>query len=556
MKKLLLLILIIITLFSFSMLYSCGETTDNEYDGIVIELEDSLAYVEVGGTFKINYLATNSEGKTAKWKSDDNSICTIVGGVVSGLKEGTTKVTLTVGDAKAECEIIVFTFQEETASPITDTFEVYSDYIDGELYGNDLVIELKSYGLTYFKNAKATLTNGEITKQVALRPSSNKEKIFINGTEFGASLYGENVKLILATGDKRVTIPFSKVVTKFIRSYNDVENLFFYGNLDVVSGFYTYDGYFIQTQTIDLDFVPLNYRTHTVVSGGIYFLNDPVYIHPDYPEGRVCTGAVASGFLYSWFNVDVGFLGTYDGQGNALLNVSLLNDNNHVAGADKGNRGGIFGNVSRKGVIKNLAVTAGANWGWYSYTTNNCLANSINGTLENVYVKLIAEARPIGAGQDRDTATSNVNTLAYCISGATLKNVVAEYDATAIEHVYKETHNDLWIFALVGPENQYVDGKSILNGDNVDPSKITADSVIIWENSSYDINVYENTYFFYTKLDGVNLRYSSDPTFTNRKNPPFEAYAYGEIPDKEFVLDDWTYWELSEQNYPVFKGIS
>ena len=88
----LVILFLLITLFSFSMLYSCGETTDNEYDDIVIELEDSLAYVEVGGTFKINYLATNSEGKTAKWKSDDNSICTVAGGVVLGLKEGTTKV--------------------------------------------------------------------------------------------------------------------------------------------------------------------------------------------------------------------------------------------------------------------------------------------------------------------------------------------------------------------------------------------------------------------------------------------------------------------------------
>lgn len=556
MKKIFLFFLSVLALCSLFGFSACNNVTDNEYDGIVIELENSLAYVEVGDTFKINYSATNTDGETANWKSLDTSICTVNSGIVSGLKEGTTKVTLKIGGAMVECEIIVFNYQEETADPIADTFEVYSDYINGELFGNDLIIDLKTYGLTYFTNAKAILTNGTITKEVLLRPSSNKEKIFINGTDFGSSLYGDNVKLILSTGDKRVTIPFSNVVTKFIKSASDVENLFFFGNLDLVSGFYTYDGYFVQTQTIDLEFVPLNYRTHTVVSGGIYFLNDPVYIHPDYPEGRVCTGAVASGFLYSWFNVDVGFLGTYDGQGNALLNVSLLNDNNHVAGADKGNRGGIFGNVSRKGVIKNLAVTAGANWGWYSYTTNNCLASSINGTLENVYVKLIAEARPIGAGQDRDTATSSVNTLAYCISGATLKNVVAEYDATAIEHVYKETHNDLWIFALVGPENQYVDGKSILNGDKVDPSKITADSVIIWENSSYDINVYENTYFFYTKLDGVNLRYSSDPTFTNRKNPPFEAYAYGEIPDKEFVLDDWSYWELSEQNYPVFKGIS
>ena len=555
MRKFLLLILSAICIFSLIMFTACGGTSDNEYDGVVIELEDALAYVEVGSTFKINYAVTNAEGKTASWKSLDNSICTVESGIVSGLKEGTTKVTISVGGVKAECEIIVFTYQEETADPITDTFEVYSDYIDGELFGNDLIIDLKTYGLTYFKNAKAKLTNGNLTKDIAIRPSSNKEKIFISGTEFGASLYGDNVKLILSTGDKRVTIPFTNVVTKYIKSASDVENLFFYGNLDLVSGFYTYDGYFVQTQTIDLDFVPLNYRTHTEAGGGIYYLDDPVYIDPNFGEGKICTGAVASGFLYSWFNVDVGFLGTYDGQGNSILNFSMLNNNNHLPQAAQGNRGGIFGNISRKGVVKNLGVTGGANWGWFSYTRNTLLATSINGTLENVYTKVKAEARPIGAGQDRDTATSAVNTLAYCISGATLKNVVAEYDATAIEHVYKETHNDLWIFALVGPENQYVDGKSILNGDKVDPSKITADSVIIWENSSYDINVYENTYFFYTKLDGVNLRYSSDPTFTNRKNPPFEAYAYGEIPDKEFVLDDWSYWELSEQNYPVFKGI-
>ncbi len=554
MKKFLLLILAIISIFSFTMLFSCGGTNDNEYDGIVIELEDNLAYVEIGETFKINYLATNSEGQTAKWKSSDTSICTVDGGNVIGIKEGTAKVTLTVGDAKAECEIIVFTYQEETASPITDTFEVYTDYINGELIGTDLVIDLKTYGLTYFKNAKATLTDGNITKDIALRASSNKEKIFINGTEFGASLYGENVKLILSTGNKRVTIPFKLVVTKFIKTFSDVENLFFYGNLDVVSGFYTYDGYFVQTQTIDMDFIPLNYRTHTTVGGGVYYLDDPVYINPNFPEGKSCTGAVASGFLYSWFNVDVGFVGTYDGQGNSLLNVSMLNDNNHLPQASQGARGGIFGNVSRKGVIKNLGITGGANWGWFDYSKNSLLASSINGTLENVYVKVITEKRAVGAGRDQDTSCP-VSSLAYCVSGATLNNVVVEYDCTAIKHVYESTGHGIWVFAVVGPENQYVDGKSIINGDEVDPSKITADSVIEWR-PGYDYNVYKNCYFFYTPLEGISIRYTLDPTYADRQNAPFESYSYEQIPDKEFVLDDWTYWELSEKNYPVFKGLA
>lgn len=555
MKKIFLFFLSVLALCSLLGFSACNNVTDNEYDGIVIELENSLAYVEVGDTFKINYSATNVDGETANWKSLDTSICTVNSGIVSGLKEGTTKVTLKIGGAMVECEIIVFNYQEETADPIADTFEVYSDYINGELFGNDLIIDLKTYGLTYFKNAKAILTNGTITKEVLLRPSSNKEKIFINGTEFGSSLYGDNVKLILSTGDKRVTIPFSNVVTKFIKSASDVENLFFYGNLDLVSGFYTYDGYFVQTQTIDLDFVPLNYRTHTEASGGIYYLDDPVYIDPNFGEGKICTGAVASGFLYSWFNVDVGFLGTYDGQGNSILNFSMLNDNNHLPHAAQGNRGGIFGNISRKGVVKNLGVTGGANWGWFSYTRNTLLATSVNGTLENVYTKVKAVARPVGAGQDRDTATSAISSLAYCVSGATLNNVVVEYDCTEISHVYATNDIGIYVIAIIGPENQYVDGKSIINGDTVDPSKITSDSVIIWENGT-DRNVYNNVYFFYTALDGVPIRFTLDPTYEKRINPSFESYAYGEIPDKEFVLDDWSYWEVSEQNYPVFKGIS
>ena len=554
MKKIFLFFLSVLALCSLLGFSACNNVTDNEYDGIVIELENSLAYVEVGDTFKINYSATNVDGETANWKSLDTSICTVNSGIVSGLKEGTTKVTLKIGGAMVECEIIVFNYQEETADPIADTFEVYSDYINGELFGNDLIIDLKTYGLTYFKNAKATLTNGEITKQVALRPSSNKEKIFINGTEFGSSLYGDNVKLILSTGDKRVTIPFSNVVTKFIKSASDVENLFFFGNLDLVSGFYTYDGYFVQTQTIDLEFVPLKYRTHTTVGGGIYYLDDPVYINPNFPEGRVCTGAVASGYLYSLFNVDVGFLGTYNGQGNALLNVSMLNDNNHLPQAAQGARGGIFGNISRKGVIKNLGVTGGANWGWFEYTKNTLLASSINGTLENVYVRVITEARPVGAGQERDTAAV-VSPLAYCVSGATLNNVVVEYDCTSIKHVFENTGHGIWIFAVAGPENEYVDGKSIIDGDTVDPSTIRPDSEIIWK-PGIDKNVYENVYFFYTALEGIPIRYTLDPNYENRINPSFEAYAYGEIPDKEFVLDDWSYWELSEQNYPVFKGLA
>ena len=75
-------------------------------DNKQIGLEKSVYYVTVGNTIQIKVLSNN--GDSLKWQSDDSSICSVSEtGIVTGIKEGKTKVTATYKDTEATVEIVV-----------------------------------------------------------------------------------------------------------------------------------------------------------------------------------------------------------------------------------------------------------------------------------------------------------------------------------------------------------------------------------------------------------------------------------------------------------------
>ena len=73
-----------------------------------IELDQKEASVQVGSTVTLNAILTPADSTdTVSWGSSDETVATVNGGVVAGLKEGTATITAVVGEYSASCVVTV-----------------------------------------------------------------------------------------------------------------------------------------------------------------------------------------------------------------------------------------------------------------------------------------------------------------------------------------------------------------------------------------------------------------------------------------------------------------
>ena len=85
-----------------------------------VRLDKTEAHVAPGGTITLTATISpdNAPDKSVTWSSDDESVATVVDGVVTGVAEGTAIITVTTTDGakKATCTIIVTNQNATTAS--------------------------------------------------------------------------------------------------------------------------------------------------------------------------------------------------------------------------------------------------------------------------------------------------------------------------------------------------------------------------------------------------------------------------------------------------------
>ncbi len=550
MRKLFILLLSITAVFSLAMFTACGdgEIEDNPESGVVITLADTDIYLEIGEEGKVNYAVTGTTDTKTKWSSSNEAVCSVNNGKIVGLKEGTATISLTIDGKTATASVTVFTYQKETADAYTTPLEVYDYYFEGEIICNDFTLTFADYGMVYNKNAKAVFTKGDTEIPAPVRASSDKSKLFIPLSALGPTNYGEGYSLIVSSADKMVEIPLNSIVTKYINDKDDLHYLMFFGGLKVASTYCNYDGYFVQTTDIDMECVPLLNRRSK--SGEENFKDDPTFIDVENPDitGRIPIAGVSSGTLYGYFNVDMGFCGIYDGQGYSITNLSLYDDNDGLP-KSIGNHGGIFGNVGRKAVVKNLGVTATDTWTWYSYGSTYVFGNSVNGTLENIYIKITPTLYV--ANEEKPCPTTN-NYLSRALSGAKLTNVVFELEiSTDGEDAMSRPYNPNDIVSSRGKANYITkeprfflyngaDAAYSYNYTNNNPD--AAGDMLVKET-----NTYNECYFIYNRFNDLEPLSSMSG---------FNCYVSDAIPNEDFaILETTEYWEVNSNGAPVFKGL-
>lgn len=118
MKRITALLLSLVMLFNVSLPVNATETTDESY--VNLTEESVIVYLYEGNTHTLNY-ETNVEG-IPTWESSEQTVATVEDGVVTPLAEGTTTVTVTVGEVSDTCEVVV---AEPTLEVTNDEIVLY-----------------------------------------------------------------------------------------------------------------------------------------------------------------------------------------------------------------------------------------------------------------------------------------------------------------------------------------------------------------------------------------------------------------------------------------------
>ncbi len=328
--------------------------------------------------------------------TDESVIAVTDSGEVLAVAKGNAYVTVsaTVTDGALEgreyYRRIAFNVEKSTLTLATDstTFEVYSGINDTTPTANVYAVNLSAHDLTGDENTTVTLSANGKTSAGETTLANDNGTVEISGDVFGGKIYG-NVEYEIETATATVYGEIENVVTKYLDDEEDLANMFFYGGIQESVTGQPYDGYFLMTENIELQYYPV-------------LANRRMYSHNTNYEG-------------TW-----GFQGIFDGQGYTISNMFAF-----------GIFGGIFGNVGINATVKNLGVKAELRPTYADGTLFNSLIFGFNfaGTLRNAYVDVFVSKGSDGA--------NNPSGAYYPIAGnlthAKLKDVVVKFDAEQVE---------------------------------------------------------------------------------------------------------------------------
>lgn len=428
-----------------------------------LAVSQSEVSLTTGGTATLSAsVLTGWKGETDEaavilWKSSADAIASVAGGVVTANGAGTAVIT-----AYIEYNGILL---EATVNVTVTRAEIDSgkDFGDVDLSVGTLEVDLAAdLGLTDYAGAEPTVTAGGIDCPATL--SGGVLTVTVANVPYGA----QAIRFEFA--DKIYTAE-GLFVTKILANAEDIAKITeCAGGRDPETD--TYAGYFVLKNNIDL---------------GAAEISAPV----DTNEWRRDPAR--------------GFVGVFDGRGYAIANGVFTS-------------GGLFGSVSRDGIVKNLSIV-NARLTAADSNGSGVVARKVFGRLENISLSCTLEGGNF----------NSIGTIASVAAGATIKDTVvsvtflntrvapndngslisSNYDAvTTYENVYVITNQSAEGAAAAFGESNYDETKIAFAGNGLKVWFPTAQDKVFAGLSEEIWNVPEQGIPYFAKETGFIADYT------------------------------------------------
>ena len=169
---------------------SCQPETEEKKEDVPVEateitLDKTLLTLSPGGneTLTATITPADAENKEIKWVSDDNTVATVVGGTVTGVKKGEAIITAKAGEKTATCTVTV----KERAPNTWETSSLPGDYkLNNEFWDNASV---------YFVLTDRFYNGNETNDTSYGREKGNPTEPLDCGKFFGGDIAGLTAKL-------------------------------------------------------------------------------------------------------------------------------------------------------------------------------------------------------------------------------------------------------------------------------------------------------------------------------------------------------------------------
>jgi len=373
---------------------------------------------------------------------------------------------------------------------IAEQFEVYSSIKDNQPKANKLTVDLGGKGVTQVKEVYVGTT-----KATDEQFSFSNGVLSIDGSAFGATNYGAVTVNVLT--DKVKVLIYVNVVTKKISSVEDLQSFAIYGGILNDATNYIYNGYFILTNNIECD--P---NTPYVRAQGISYAKKNV--------------------TNNWDNTtNFGFEGIFDGMGYTIKNIYISSQSNFGTG-------GIFGNVGRNGIVKNLGIKATLECAGRVET----LGYTFYGTLQNCYFDVTA----------KQTATGEYYTVAQKMPLSKIKDVVIKAD---FSKATKQGNEDPKNAGSYLSASAFFGQALIYSPSGGQYKSATFTNVHGFVKEPENLNVVLYTEYYGNQLWESSTKYVPEDNVTK--------YAYDAKIETEITFSDGTYWTANSNGQPTFK---
>lgn len=394
-------------------------------------------------------------------------------------------------------------FKNVPQTVIGADFEVFSGITGTTPTHNNFTLNVGDLGVSNPTSVIVISSGGKLmfTRNNGFAVSGNT--LTIDGANFGYKVSGDTTMII--SGENSSVYYRFNAITKKISNIEDLKNIGIYGGISSSDTYKVYGGYFVLTQNIDgayVDYAP-NFSYYT---GS---MNHTTWSTPNW-------------------DTEMGFIGTFDGCGYTIKGLTIPTHN-----------GGIFGVVSRNGVVKNVGVIAKLGNNAYPF------AYRFNGTLENCYVEVSASAG----------ATTGFSAISRESGNLRVKDTIIKYDGSTLASIEQHYVNN-----KTGADQKTIVANAGFISGTISPIISMSSSVSGW--GTYFAANIANSYVFVKDPSAevpVNATLTWHPHWTELElawyvNAQATKLAY----DAQFTTfepSDNTFWEIRD-GQPIFKTVS
>ncbi len=369
---------------SMTQVAYANKDNEVEIDGRTYPASELLSKYYEGNVYTVTLNANDGSAATEQTVIKGNTVSkptapVVAGWTFEGWYNGADKWDFENGVVTEEMELKAKYTQ---TVKVEDTFEVYSGIDATKPIANTLEVALNN--ASEMSTTSATANGATLTEYTWA-----DNMLTISGDVFGANIYGD-VDVVITDGNYTATVT-ANVVTKYMTSLTDLNNMPYYGGIDTTTNEKTYDGYFVMKQNIECA------NTNITRPSSMVNTADNMY----------ATGNANYALLD-----DCGFGGVFDGQGYSILNV-----------AGTPGQYGLFGNAQGKSVVKNLGMV-GTVSDYYTGLNAGMLGNNFAGTLQNCYFDVTVSNSATGSASKWSVA------LAWSLCKAQVSDVVVKYDVS------------------------------------------------------------------------------------------------------------------------------